>query len=249
MDVTIREILDSFRRGDITGTEAEKALRLDYLESIGSHTVFDRARALRKNVPEIIYAGSKTPGMLAEIAERSSKEGRVLISRASEEHYTEVRKNVPDAVFDGTSGTILIGGMPERTSGTVGIITAGSSDIRVAEEARVTAEFMGCSVMKAYDVGVAGLHRILGPMGSMIESGADAIVVAAGMEGALPTLVASLSPVPVIGVPTSTGYGLGGNGEAALMCMLQTCSPGLTVVNIDNGVGAGAAAALIARKG
>jgi len=127
-------------------------------------------------------------------------------------------------------------------------MTAGTSDIRVAEEARVVAEEMGCEVVTAYDVGIAGFHRHIGPLRRMLREGVDAIVVVAGMEGALPSVVASLVDVPVIGVPTSVGYGLGGKGVGALTTMLQSCSPGLCVVNIDNGVGAGALAALIARR-
>jgi NCAIR mutase (PurE)-related protein len=130
----------------------------------------------------------------------------------------------------------------------VGIISAGTSDIPVAEEAAIIAEEMGCQVTCIYDVGVAGLHRLVEPLRNLLSSGVDAIVVAAGMDGALPSVVAGLVPVPVIGLPTSIGYGLGGKGIAALLSMLQTCAPGLSVVNIDNGVGAGTTAALIANR-
>ena len=132
--------------------------------------------------------------------------------------------------------------------GCVGLLTAGTSDIPVAEEAALVITHMGCRVERGYDTGVAGVHRLLEPLTRMIESGADVLVVVAGMEGALPSVVAGLVDVPVIGVPTSTGYGLGGDGTAALYSILQSCSPGLVAVNIDNGVGAGAAAALIARR-
>jgi NCAIR mutase (PurE)-related protein len=131
--------------------------------------------------------------------------------------------------------------------GCVGLLTAGTSDIPVAEEAALVMEHMGCRVIRGYDVGVAGIHRLLKPLSDIIEADADAVVVVAGMEGALPSVVAGLVDIPVIGVPTSTGYGLGGDGTAALCSMLQSCSPGVVAVNIDNGVGAGAAAALIAR--
>jgi len=250
MSVNIRNILRSYADGKMSEDEAEKELRLNYLQSIDDHTVFDHARSVRKDVPEVIYARSKTPEMTAEIAERSAKKDRVLISRASPEHYDAVSEklNNKECVYDKRSETIVIGGFPEERSGKVGIMTAGSSDIRVAEEARIMAEFTGCSCISFFDIGVSGLHRILEPMKRMLEEDVDVIVVAAGMEGALPALVSSLSSVPVIGVPTSTGYGMGGNGEAALLSMLQTCSPGLTVVNIDNGIGAGAAAAMIARR-
>lgn len=244
----MREILESYRDGRISLTEAENALRMDYIESINSHTVYDHAREVRKNIPEVIYARAKDPGTLAEIAEKASKERSILISRASEEHYKAVVKKVKGAKYIKAAEMIVIGDMPGKENGTVGVITAGTSDIRVAEEARTMAEFMGCRTICFYDVGVAGLHRILEPMKTLIRENADCIVVAAGMEGALPSVVTSLTCVPVIGVPTSTGYGMGGNGEAALMSMLQTCSLGLTVVNIDNGIGAGAVAALIAGR-
>ena len=137
---------------------------------------------------------------------------------------------------------------PPEERGCVGLLTAGTSDIPVAEEAALVAVHMGCRVERGYDAGVAGIHRLLEPLTRMLESGADVLVVAAGMEGALPSVVAGLVDIPVIGVPTSTGYGMGGDGTAALYSILQSCSPGLVAVNIDNGVGAGAAAALIARR-
>ena len=247
MNVNIRTVLRSYADGKISEEQAEKELRLNYLQDIDGHTVFDHARSVRKDIPEVVYARSKSPEMVADIAKNSAKRGRVLISRASKEHYDVVSKNI-ECSYDERSETIVIGGFPEERAGRVGIITAGSSDIRVAEEARIMAEFTGCSCISFFDVGVSGLHRILEPMKRMLEEDVDVIVVAAGMEGALPALVSSLSSVPVIGVPTSTGYGMGGNGEAALLSMLQTCSPGLTVVNIDNGIGAGAAAAMTARR-
>ncbi|MBC7261723.1 MAG: nickel pincer cofactor biosynthesis protein LarB, partial [Chloroflexi bacterium] len=135
------------------------------------------------------------------------------------------------------------------SGGRVGILTAGTSDIPRAEEAALICREMGCTVFTAYDVGVAGLHRLFEPLQSMVEKEkVDVLIVAAGMDGALPSVVAGLVPVPVIGLPTSAGYGLGGSGRAALLSMLQTCSPGLVVVNIDNGIGAGAAAGMIANR-
>ncbi len=138
--------------------------------------------------------------------------------------------------------------VPPSPRGCVGLLTAGTSDIPVAEEAALVVEHMGCRVERGYDVGVAGLHRLLEPLTRIIEAEADVLVVVAGMEGALPSVVAGLVDIPVIGVPTSTGYGLGGDGTAALCSILQSCSPGIVSVNIDNGVGAGAAAGLIARR-
>lgn len=135
------------------------------------------------------------------------------------------------------------------TGGRVGILTAGTSDQAIAEEAGILCQEMGCSVYTAYDVGVAGIHRLFGPLQEFLESvDVDVIIVAAGMDGALPSVVSGLVNVPVIGLPTSVGYGMGGQGQGALMAMLQTCSPGLCVVNIDNGIGAGAMAGLIANR-
>jgi hypothetical protein len=136
----------------------------------------------------------------------------------------------------------------EKNKGKVGIISAGTSDIPVAEEARVTTEVLGCKTITAYDVGVAGIHRLFPPLEDMLKEEVACIIVVAGMEGALPTVVKSLVDIPVIGVPTSIGYGYGGKGVSALMTMLQSCSPGLVVVNIDNGFGAGCAAVLIAKR-
>ncbi|GAC1655345.1 MAG: hypothetical protein NVS4B12_27770 [Ktedonobacteraceae bacterium] len=134
------------------------------------------------------------------------------------------------------------------TGGHIGVISAGTSDVPVAEEAALIAEEMGCMITSIYDVGVAGLHRLLAPLRDLLATHVDVIIVAAGMDGALPSVVSGLVPVPVIGLPTSIGYGLGGKGVAALLSMLQTCAPGLSVVNIDNGVGAGSTAALIANQ-
>ena len=247
----IRDILQSLKNGSISMDDAEKALRLDYIEKVNDHTVFDHGRRMRKDVPEVVYALAKPPEMVADTAKRVPKGGYLLISRASKEHYNAVAAAVKenDVVFHEKASVISVGTVPKRKKkGVIGILTAGSSDIRVAEEAKLMAEAMGCRCITSYDVGVAGMHRVLEPMKMMLDENADAIIVVAGMEGALPSLVASLASVPVIGVPTSTGYGYGGNGEAALMCMLQTCSPGLAVVNIDNGIGAGSMAAMISRR-
>ena len=239
----LRSLLEAYKNGSISVDEAERTLRLDYVDSIGNDVLFDKARELRKGIPEVVYAYSKSPEVVGRIA--ASRRSLTIISKADEEHLAAVK----DAVIHEDCGIAIIGDMPERTRGKIGIITAGTSDVPVAKEAQFMAEAMGVECVVEYDVGVAGIHRIISPMHRMIEEDVDAIVVAAGMEGALPTVITSLSPVPVIGVPVSSGYGMGGNGEAALMSMLQSCSPGLTVVNIDNGIGAGATAALISVSG
>jgi NCAIR mutase (PurE)-related protein len=161
-----------------------------------------------------------------------------------------VSASLGDVEFDPRSRVLLVrrrGTTRPAPSGLVGVLAAGTADVNVAEEAAAVCREMGVDVVTAYDVGVAGVHRLSGPLNDMVERGVAALVVAAGMEGALPSVVSGLVGVPVIGLPTSTGYGMGGKGEAALLAMLQSCSPGLVVVNIDNGVGAGVTAALIAR--
>jgi NCAIR mutase (PurE)-related protein len=214
----------------------------------------DPTREQRKGVPEIVFGETKSAAQIIAMArvllERS---GRAIISRArpdtiveAQEAFREHRVRVSEA-----ARMIVIATpdyKPRITGGRVGVISAGTSDIPVAQEAAIIAEEMGCQVSCVFDVGVAGLHRLPGPLREMLSRGVDAIIVAAGMDGALPSVVAGLVPVPVIGLPTSIGYGLGGKGVAALLAMLQTCAPGLSVVNIDNGVGAGITAAMIANR-
>lgn len=214
----------------------------------------DPTRAQRKGVPEVIFAESKTTSQVISMAHSLlDATGRAIISRVRPETLTALRQEFQDAQLRARAADRALviyqpDYVPTRTGGRVGILSAGTSDIPVAEEAALVAEEMGCQVTCIYDVGVAGLHRLLEPLRDLLASGVDALIVAAGMDGALPSVVAGLVPVPVIGLPTSVGYGLGGNGLAALLSMLQTCAPGLTVVNIDNGVGAGSTAALIANR-
>ncbi|MCL2608116.1 MAG: nickel pincer cofactor biosynthesis protein LarB [Methanomassiliicoccaceae archaeon] len=247
----IKGILESLKKNEMSLDEAEKILRMDYIERVNGHTVFDHGRKMRKDIPEVVYALAKTPKMVADVAKRIPKGKFLLISRASKEHYDAVVSAVTEnEVTYHEDASMISVGKPDGNEkrGLIGILTAGSSDIRVAEEAKLMAESMGCKCVTSYDIGVAGVHRVLEPMKDMLNDNVDVIIVVAGMEGALPSLVASLSSVPVIGVPASTGYGYGGNGEAALMSMLQTCSPGLAVVNIDNGIGAGSMAAIISKR-
>jgi len=219
----------------------------------------DPSRQTRKGVPEIVYAAGKSPQVtLAAVCQllESGPTGRVLVSRASADVATYLEANLSgnDAqvrVVPGGSTLVVIragAGAPVESGGVVGLLTAGASDAPVADEAAWVAVEMGCRIVRADDVGVAGLHRLEAPLHSLREQQCDVIIVVAGMDGALPSVVAGLVDVPVIGLPTSIGYGLGGGGVAALLSMLQTCAPGLVVVNIDNGVGAGATAALIANR-
>jgi NCAIR mutase (PurE)-related protein len=214
----------------------------------------DFGRTARKGIPEVVLAGAKSDERVIAIARAFvERTGRALVSRLRPGTAALLVASFPacrvDVRGDGRIAAIhALDYVPRRTGGHVGVLTAGTSDVPVAEEARLVAEEMGCTVATLYDVGVAGLHRLLDPLQEMLAEGVDALVVAAGMDGALPSVVAGLAPVPVIGLPTSVGYGVGGRGRAALLSMLQTCVPGLTVVNIDNGVGAGATAALIANR-
>jgi len=225
------------------------------LEEIARLDIFRRKRT---GIPEVILAEGKSPEDCAAIARRFAEEkGYVFVTRTTSVQRETLRGAFGGSVFsteiNEKSRTFIAfraGRKPfeHENNGTIGIITAGTSDIPVAEEARAAAEFMGCRVVSAYDVGVAGIHRIFAPLKEMLESGVAVIIVIAGMEGALPSVVAALVDVPVIGCPASVGYGYGGRGEAALMGMLQSCSPGIGVVNIDNGFGAAALAVLIARR-
>lgn len=215
----------------------------------------DLERENRKGVPEVLMAqGKRHEDLLAIARQFVNRTGRAIVSRVDENLLVKLQ-----AEFAGCSlsehypSRMVVIKRPDYrvqpTGGRVGVITAGTSDVPVAEEARIVAAEMGCETYAVYDVGVAGIHRLFEPLKALIqEAQVDVLVVAAGMDGALPSVVSGLVDVPVIGLPTSVGYGLGGRGLGALISMLQTCSPGLTVVNIDNGVGAGATAALIANR-
>ena len=215
----------------------------------------DLDRENRKGVPEVLMAqGKRHEDVLAIAREFVDRTGRAIISRVDENLVVKLQAEFADCALSEhhPSRMVVIKRHDYQvvpTGGRVGVVTAGTSDVPVAEEARILASEMGCDTYAVYDVGVAGIHRLFEPLEMLVkQSGVDVLVVAAGMDGALPSVVAGLVDVPVIGLPTSVGYGLGGKGIAALMSMLQTCSPGLTVVNIDNGIGAGATAALIANR-
>jgi NCAIR mutase (PurE)-related protein len=214
----------------------------------------DVGRESRKGVPEVVLADRKRPeDTLAATRAFLDARGRAILSRAPESLIERLRAEHPDCTCEvrDRSGVVVLkrdSFVPPPSGGRVGVLTAGTSDIPYAEEAEIVAREMGCEVGAFYDVGVAGIHRLADPLRILRDFGADVIIVAAGMDGALPSVVSGLVDVPVIGLPTPIGYGLGGEGVAALMTMLQTCAPGLTVVNIGNGVGAGATAALIANR-
>jgi NCAIR mutase (PurE)-related protein len=216
----------------------------------------DFGRAQRNGVPEVIMADRK-PIEQAIIITRAflARTGRAILSRVGPELQARLQSEfAAEAIIEPlASARAAVLRRPDfvrpQTDGRVGVLTAGTSDIPAAEEAALLCREMGCTVHTAHDVGVAGLHRLFDPLRAMLdEAQVDVLIVAAGMDGALPSVVAGLVDVPVIGLPTSVGYGVGGGGIAALYSMLQTCAPGLSIVNIDNGVGAGAVAALIANR-
>lgn len=227
----------------------------DHIGVIEGFAKLDFHRGERTGIPEAILAEGKTTDQVVEALKRMADASNVaLATRVSVECADAIKRGLGkkfNVEHNKLGRTVLVrkkGTAAERTGGTMAILAAGTSDIPTAEEARVTAEVMGCKVVAHYDVGIAGIHRLLEPLKEIVSGGVSVIVVVAGMEGALPSVVRGLVGVPVIGVPTSTGYGYGGHGQAALMTMLQSCAPGLTVVNIDNGFGAGATAALIANQ-
>lgn len=215
----------------------------------------DPSRADRTGIPEIVLAAGKAPdAVVTSLRRLAAANGRAIASRCSPDLAVRIEAALQsefDVVWHEEARAIVAAlpgcSIPCR-GGRVGVITAGTSDASVAAEAVLVAREMGSDVLEANDVGVAGLHRLVRPFEHLIESKVDVLIVAAGMDGALASVVAGLVPVPVIGLPTSVGYGHGGQGQAALMSMLQSCAPGLVVVNIDNGVGAGATAALIANR-
>ena len=252
--MNIEQIFQSLQKGKISPSKAKKLLSLYSIEKIGSIAQIDTGRKNRKGIPEIILGERKQLLDLKKIIKKTlSKNNEVLVSRIKKKDYSKIlefSKKNKYKIKKGknTSALLIYKNNIKKTGGKVGIIAAGTSDIGVGEEARLVCESMNCDCLCSYDVGIAGLHRIFPVLKQFVESEVSAIIVVAGMEGALASIVSSIADVPVIGVPTSIGYGYGEKGVAALASMLQSCSLGLTVVNIDNGVGAGAAAANIANR-
>jgi len=205
----------------------------------------DLDREMRTGFPEVIFGETKTPKQSALIAEKIYKKSDLfLITRTNDETYTEVQKIIPEAEYDEVAKMIFCTKKEQKISGKISVVNAGTSDIPIAREAEITATLMGVEVESINDVGVTGIHRILSKVESIRKS--DCIVVVAGMEGALPTVVAGLVDKPVIAVPTSVGFGTGEKGYSALLTMLNSCAPGISVVNIDAGFSAGYQAGLIA---
>ncbi|MDQ3009202.1 MAG: nickel pincer cofactor biosynthesis protein LarB [Acidobacteriota bacterium] len=243
----LEELLTRFKAGEIAMDQAVESLRHLPFESLGYANV-DHHRAIRQGFPEVIFGQGKTPEQVAGIAERLlERSSNLLITRTNREAFEGVERIAADAVYHDTCAAISVRrDQTVRGRGVIAIVTAGTSDIPVADEAAITAEIMGNRIERLFDVGVAGIHRVLSRR-ELLQS-AKVIVCVAGMEGALPSVVGGLVAVPVIAVPTSIGYGASFGGVAALLGMLNSCASNVTVVNIDNGFGAGFVASLINRE-
>jgi hypothetical protein len=252
----LHTILDRFANGGLSLSDIEKEVAIHAIEKIGDIAKLDVGREMRKGTPEVIFAENKEYKDIIRIALAAvRRNGQAVVSRIRKNELSRVAgalKQKGLVVEVGRNSTTLLASDKsfgrKMTGAKIGIMAAGTSDIGVAEEARIVAKAMGCEAMASYDVGIAGMHRLFPALKEMMGQSTGAIIVVAGMEGALASVVASMVDIPVVGVPTSTGYGFGANGIAALASMLQSCTLGLAVVNIDNGVGAGAYAAVIAKR-
>jgi hypothetical protein len=240
------ELLADVECGTVTATAAADRLATLPFEDLG-HSRVDHHRSLRTGLPEVIYAAGKTPQQTADIFDSIVASGvDVLATRADQATAQLVLARHPRAAYNASARTLALRQSPSSDSnGHIAVLCAGTSDLPVAEEAAVTAETFGAEVTRLYDIGVAGLHRLLAVRDQF--AAADAVIVCAGMEGALPSVIGGLVGVPVIAVPTSVGYGASFSGAAALLGMLNSCSPNVVVTNIDNGFGAAYTAILIAR--
>jgi len=244
----MRRLLNEVRSGKTGVDDAIDRMRGLPIEELGFATL-DTHRALRRGFPEVVYGPGKTEEQIVEIVHHLHRAGQtVLVTRVDKAAHEAVKKLIPKAEYHDTARALVVrAGRRKKGKAGVVVVTAGTSDIPAGEEAALTAELMGNRVERIHDVGIAGIHRLTPHRDTLLK--ARVIVVIAGMEGALPSVIAGLTDCPVIGVPTSSGYGAGGEGQAALLAMLNSCAAGLTVVNIDNGFGAGYAAGLINRLG
>lgn len=234
---TLHNLLQRFKNGMVSQEDFLQELSHITIEQLG-HTTLDHNRSTRLGFPEVIFCQNKTPQQVADIAKALAKRNMSFLgTRATKEHYKKVKRHIQNAYYNEAGNTISYRAQTlQHKPHKLLIITAGTSDIPVAEEAKETARIMGLNVEAIYDIGVAGIHRVFHNWKQINE--ATVIIVIAGMEGALPSVIGGLVPCPVIAVPTSVGYGASFNGVAALLGMLNSCAPGVSVVNIDNGFGA-----------
>ena len=240
----IIQLLGQFQEGKIDQEEIVRKLTSEFVDDLG-FAMIDTSRFQRTGVPEVIYASQKTVQQVTSIAERMMQRGiPILATRATSEMYESVKERIPGAIYYSLARAIVYQPEePPKTESYIAIVSAGTSDMPVAEEAVVTAEFLGNKVERVYDAGVAGIHRLFSKID--IIRGAKVVIVVAGMEGALASVIGGLINKPIIGVPTSIGYGTSFGGLAALLSMLNSCASGVSVVNIDNGFGAACQASLI----
>jgi len=253
----MKDILERLVNGELNVDEAEHLLKADNILEFDNVAKFDIKRNERTGFPEAVFSPSKDYEDLLTIItnylERSNDD--LIITKLSQERYEKILNDIGENsyIFDYNRRAQILVIRKEITEkepiAKIGIITAGTSDINIAEEARVIVEEGGCEAITSYDIGVAGIHRLFPQIAHMVKEGVRAFIVCAGMEGALPSVVAGLVDVPVIAVPTSVGYGVGEGGRVALDAMLQSCAPGIAVVNIDNGFGAGVFALTIVNSG
>ena len=251
----IKKILEKLAKGEISVATAEQELRIYSIEYVEKNIAkIDAEREARSGIPEVILAQGKEFDNLSKIILATiSKKKFVVVSKVNLEYKERLCKELEKENLKIKKGmnTLLVSTKSHKfakRNGKVGILCAGTSDIRIAEEAKIMAEVMGSDTQVEYDVGISGIQRTLRAIKNMISAKVHIIIVVAGMEGALGSVVSSVTDIPIVGVPTSIGYGFGSNGITALASMLQTCSMGMTVVNIDNGIGAGAFAAMVANK-
>ena len=242
----LRSLLNAVASGSMDVDEATRALSLPFAEELGFATL-DHHRMLRKGFPEVVFCEGKTPAQVTAIVARLSRAApRLLATRATPAHYRAARRQVRHLHYDETARAMWLADPDRPMLEGVAVVAAGTSDLPVAEEAARTLEVMGHAAARVYDVGVAGLHRLI-RHGPTLQA-AHVLVVVAGMEGALPSVVGGLVAAPIVAVPTSVGYGASFGGIAALLAMLNSCAPGVAVVNIDNGFGAGYIAATINQR-
>ncbi len=251
----MREILQKLKNGEISTETAEKMLKPMQILELEDFAKIDVCRDIRTGTPEAVFAEGKENEEIVKILMNCVINGRIMVTRLQKERFAEIKEELNPLIDKGfkveynkRAKILMVKDHEVEKIGKIGIITAGTSDIPVAEEARVVAEEAGCEVLTSYDVGVAGIHRLFSQVRRMIKSNVEVIIVVAGMEGALPSVVAGLVDVPVVGLPTSVGYGVGQGGFTALYAMLQSCAPGIGVVNIDNGYGAAIFASTIIKS-
>ncbi|RAP44027.1 nickel pincer cofactor biosynthesis protein LarB [uncultured Methanosphaera sp.] len=250
----MRDILNKLLNGELSIDEAEEQLRIMQTQEVGENIKFDTMREERVGVPEAVYSQGKTDADLVNIINNVQFSKQLMITRLPKDRFNRIKNQLnKDILEKGTyyeeASILTINKVePKHHPGKVGIITAGTADVPVAEEARITLKQAGYDVVRTYDVGVAGIHRLIDKITVLLEEKVDVIITVAGMEGALPSVVAGLVNMPIIAVPTSTGYGVGEKGFLALFSMLQSCAPGIATMNIDNGYGAGIYAITIMKQ-